>query len=360
MKRISKRILLGSIAAVVGVAIAAWVLFLQLFVRPATYQPTVVITTVKLRSWPEHDAIYRRTPFPYVLRLERGPARILYIGARHTSDAADPQLAEVERLWAGFQPTVALCEGRARTFRFASRPATGTLHESELVRILAQRDGVPLYSLEPAYEAEVNGLLRQFEPRLVATYLTLRVFTSEARGYDGDRDGLARHLLRKRTDVAGLRGSLSSIDELDAYWRERFPAGPDWRALRDTESMPLLVEVGHLSREIRGEHMVRALVDLAARGEHVLAVVGASHVIRQELALGKALEEALAQSSTRSHASGEWYSHPVPFAGHRADGPCRGCGVSRARRRRPRAPLRSTCSSSPPPWPSFGCRWSLP
>lgn len=297
MKRIWKRILLGSIATAAGVAVGAWVVFMLLFVRPATYQPTVVIDAVELRSWPEHDAIYQRTAFPYVLRLERGPAKMLYIGARHTSEAADPQLAEIERLWTEFQPTVALCEGRARMFRFASRPATGTLHESELVRILAQRGGVPLYSLEPAYEAEVNGLLRQFEPRLVATYLTLRVFTSEAQGYDGDRDALARHLLRKRIDVVGLRGSLSSVQDLDAYWRERFPAAPDWRTLPDTESVPLLVEVGHASREVRGEHMIRTLVDLAAHGERVLAVVGASHVIRQEPALGKSLEKALTESA---------------------------------------------------------------
>lgn len=296
MRRAWKRILLGSIATVAGLAAGAAGALMLLFVRPATYRPAIVIDAVELRSWPEHDAIYRRATFPYVLRLERGPARILYIGARHTSEAADPQLAEIERLWAEFQPTVALCEGRARRFRFASRPATGTLHESDLVRILAHRGGVPLYSLEPAYEAEVDGLLRQFEPQLVATYLTLRVFTSEVQGYDGDRDALAHHLLRKRTDVAGLRGSLSSVQDLDAYWRKRFPEAPDWRALPDTESLPLLVEVGHASREVRGKHMVRTLVDLAARGERVLAVVGASHVIRQEPALGKALEGALAQS----------------------------------------------------------------
>jgi hypothetical protein len=297
MKPVWKRVLLASIATAAGVAVGAWVVFMLLFVRPATYQPAVEIDAVKLRSWPEHDAIYHGTTFPYVLRLERGPAKMLYIGARHTSEAADPQLAEIERLWAGFQPTVALCEGRARMFRFASRPATGPLHESELVRILAQRGGVPLYSLEPAYEAEVDGLLRQFEPRLVATYLTLRVFTSEAHGYAGDRNALARHLLRKRTDAAGLRGSLASVQDLDTYWRERFPAAPDWRTLSDTESVPLLVEVGHASREVRGEHMVRTLVDLAARGERVLAVVGASHVIRQEPALGKALDEALARGA---------------------------------------------------------------
>jgi hypothetical protein len=245
MKRIWKRILLGSIATAAVIAVGAWVVFTLIFLRPATYQPTVVVDAVELRSWPEHDAIYQRTAFPYVLRLESGPAKMLYIGARHTSEAPNAHLAEIERLWAEFQPTVALCEGRARMFRFASRPVSGTLRESELVRILAQRGGVPLYSLEPAYEAEVNGLLRQFEPRLVAIYLTLRVFTSEAQGYDG--------------------GSLSSVHDLDTYWRERFPAAPGWRTLPDTESVPLLVEVGHASREVRGEHMVRTLVDLAAR-----------------------------------------------------------------------------------------------
>jgi hypothetical protein len=114
LKRIWKRILLGSIATAAVIAVGAWVVLTLIFVRPATYQPAVVIEAVELRPWPEHDAIYQWTDFPYVLCLGRGPARMLYIGARHTSEARDPQLAEIERLWAEFQPTVALCEGRAR------------------------------------------------------------------------------------------------------------------------------------------------------------------------------------------------------------------------------------------------------
>ena len=295
MKRIWKRVLLGIVGTVAGVAIVVVVLAVFVFVRPATYQPSVAIDSVALRSWPEHDSIYQATNFPYVMRMERGPAKLLYIGTHHTSDATDPQLAEIERLWAEFKPTVALCEGRAKMFRFASRPATGTLRESELVRILAQRNGVPLYSLEPSYDAEVKGLLRKFEPKLVATYMTLRVFTSEAKGKKGDLDGLALHLLRKRVDSDGLRGSLSSVADLDAYWRQKFPEAPNWRTLPDTEGIPLLREVGDVSREVRGDHMVRTLADLAARGERVLAVVGASHVIRQEPALAKAVEQAVSR-----------------------------------------------------------------
>jgi hypothetical protein len=280
-----RRILWGVLAVAALIVVGGWAAATMLIVRPATYQPAAAVAPVDLRPWPEHDAIYRQTEFPYVLRLDH----LLYIGARHTSDAASPQLAEIERLWAEFRPTVALCEGRASMFRYARRPTTGTLHESELVRILAHRDGVPLYTLEPEYEAEVRGLLARYEPKLVATYLTLRVFTSEAKGYGGDKDALALHLLKKRTDAEGLRGSLASVADLDGFWRERFPDAPDWRTLQDTEGVPLLVQVGDLSREVRGAHMVASLGDLVGRGEKVLAVVGASHVIRQEPALRRSI-----------------------------------------------------------------------
>lgn len=70
----------------------------------------------------------------------------------------------MKRIWkrfllAEFRPTVALCEGRAKMFRFASRPSTGTLRESELVRILAERAGIPLYSIEASYDAGPRGAI---------------------------------------------------------------------------------------------------------------------------------------------------------------------------------------------------------
>ncbi len=279
-------------AAVVFIAAAGVVaaLGMSLISRPAVYSPTTTLdVAVTLRPWPEHDAIYRATGFPYVVACELERGALLYIGCRHTSDAANPQLTEVERLWDEFKPTVALCEGRQRMFRYTARNRTGGLAESELTRILAWRHGVPLYTLEPTYEAEVAALLKHFEPRLVATYFTLRVFTQEAKREKGDKDALALHLLEKRTNVEGLRGSLRTVADLDAFWTERFPDSPGWRTLPDTEGLPLLREVGDRSRECRGEHMVRSLVELTRKGERVLAVVGASHVIRQEPCLIEAL-----------------------------------------------------------------------
>ena len=40
--------------------------------------------------------------------------------------------------------------------------------------------------------------------------------------------------------------------------------------------------IGDASREFRGRHMVESLTTLVSRGERVVAVVGGSHVIRQE------------------------------------------------------------------------------
>lgn len=288
--RTFKRILIGLISVAALLAVAAWVTLTFVLIRPAQYEPGVEVGAMELRPWEEHDAIYKTGEFPYVRRFEKGEGKVLYVGIRHTSDATDPQLAKLEALWNEFQPTVALCEGRERMFRFASRPKTGELSESRLVRILAYGSGVPLYSLEPSYEAEVAGLLKHFDPDLVAAFMTLRVFSSEAKGYEGDLDALALHLLQKRIDAPGLEDSLTSIGELDKFWKKTFPDAPDWRTLSDTEGLPLLKKVGDVSREVRGEHMIRTIAELASRGERVFAVVGSSHVIRQEIALKKALE----------------------------------------------------------------------
>lgn len=277
-----------SIAALLS--LIAWLLLTFVLVRPVSYQPAIEVGPIVLRSWPEHDAIYQSGKFPYVLDIDCGKGKLLYFGARHTSEATDPQLAELERRWAEFQPTVAFCEGRERMSRFASRPESGSFSESRLVRILAFRDGVTQYTLEPTYEDEVRRLLQHHEARLVATYMTLRVYTSEAKGYQGDRDDLALGLMRKRIAVDGLQNSFGSLAEFDRYWQETFAGSPDWRSLPDTESVPKLVEVGDTSRQVRGEHMVRSIVELVRRGERVFAVVGASHVIRQEPVLRHLLE----------------------------------------------------------------------
>ena len=237
----------------------------------------------RLRNGPEHDAARQRNGGnPYI--LEVNPAdqgAILYYGASHTRAPDHPQISDIESRWSAFKPTVALSEGRSRGHFYGSliEPFAG-LPEPALVHKLARRDRVRLYSLEPSYEDEVAQLLTRFEPEQVALYFFLRVYVSEAQGVA--KESLADDLLAKRTNVKGLHGSLPSIASIDRIWERDFPGIMSWRTLTSEPNVDYITAISAESRRIRGEHMLRTLIDLAQRGERVFAVVGSGHVIRQE------------------------------------------------------------------------------
>ena len=235
----------------------------------------------RLRNAAEHDAaLLRNGGNPYLLHLNtaRGGS-LLYYGASHTNDPADPQIAHITRQWDDFAPTVALYEGRSRGYFYGAliEPFAG-LPEPALVHKLARRDDVVLFTLEPAYEDEVRALLQQFTAEQVALYFFLRVYSSEAGGQANE--ALAQDLLQKRTNIAGLQGVLANLDAVDSLWARDFAGERDWRVIQTEPGY--LEEISHLSRQVRGEHMIRTLVDLVEQGERVFAVVGSGHVIRQE------------------------------------------------------------------------------
>lgn len=154
------------------------------------------------------------------------------------------------------------------------------LSEPALVHKLARRDEVRLYSLEPAYHDEVAQLLAISKPEQVALYFFLRVYITEAGGVANDQ--LAVDLLAKRTNVKGLRRSLPSLAAVDTVWKRDFPGKENWRTLTTEPIHNYIPAISAESRRIRGEHMLRTLIDLARKGERVFGVVGSGHVIRQE------------------------------------------------------------------------------
>ncbi|MEM6672501.1 MAG: hypothetical protein AAF726_06625 [Planctomycetota bacterium] len=240
----------------------------------------------RLRNSAEHDVVRAEFGEPYVLEFEgegEGGA-LLYFGGSHSQSRSDPQLDDIRRRWSAFGPTVALCEGRQsrHVYGFLVEPFAG-LPEPTLVHKLARANDVRLVSLEPDYEQEVRAQLQRFSAEEVALYYFLRVYASESGGKE--QESLAKHLLAKRTDVEGLRGSLASLADVDRAWKTAYPNGEDWRVLAQEPTDGVLAQVSANSRRVRGEHMVRVLVDLTQQGERAFAVVGSGHVIRQEWAL---------------------------------------------------------------------------
>ena len=235
----------------------------------------------RLRNSPEHDAARSRNGGnPYILEVNTANGgALLYYGASHTQSPDHPQIADITAQWERFKPSVAFYEGRRRNFYYGAlvEPFAG-LPEPALVHKLARPADIPLYTLEPAYEDEVGALLREFSAKQIALYFFLRVYRSESGGQAKER--LAKDLLAKRTDVVGLKGSLNTLADVDRVWERDFPSEGDWRIHR--AEVGYLKEISTASRRLRGEHMIRILVDQVNRGERVFAVVGSGHVIRQE------------------------------------------------------------------------------
>jgi hypothetical protein len=289
--------LLVSLVSVVG-GVAA-IVFTSIEPAAPSYAPSeaslVAPLPARFRTWEEHDEIVRRFGKPYVLELNHRHGSLLFFGARHTSDPKDPQLADIDRRWRSFKPTVALYEGRQRNFVDTSViDWLKGKSEAEKLHHLATRDGVRMFTLEPEYEREVAELLEKWPAEKVALFFFTRVYWGESGGESDE--GLALDLLQKRTAIPALRGSLRDLADVDRIWKRDFPSLPDWRT--NTVSEPegtYLFEIADDSRRIRGEHMARTIIELTNQGERVFAVVGSGHVIRLEPVLRAALDGPISQ-----------------------------------------------------------------
>ncbi len=282
-----KRFIIASLSLII-LLLATLAIYARLHFSPAgAMYPAAEVAHIELplrfRDSPEHDAaLTRNGGNPYILEVDsEGSGALLYYGASHATDPKDPQIADISARWTALQPTVALYEGRSRGQFYGAliEPFAG-LSESTLVHKLARKDNVRLYSLEPADEDEVAALLDVHAPEQVALYFFLRVYTSEAGGVANE--SLALDLLGKRTDIDGLRGSLTTLADVDRIWQRDFPILDNWRIVQGEYEQGYLADISDASRQVRGEHMTRILVALVEQGERVFAVVGSGHVIRQE------------------------------------------------------------------------------
>lgn len=286
-----KVVLVSFLFVPVGLAIYTWSHWSPAGDNISSMQVGEIHLGHPLRNSQQHDAARTRNGGnPYILEIhpDEGNGALLYYGASHTEDPGHPQINDITERWSRFKPTVALYEGRSRGFFYGAliEPFAG-LPEPALVNKLARRDHIPLHSLEPEYKDEVALLLQDFSAEQVGLYFFNRVYSSESGGVADD--SLALHLLKKRTDVEGLRNVYNGLEDLDRVWTRDFPEEKDWRVNQGEPGY--LAEISDASRRIRGEHMARILIHLVNEGHRVLAVVGSGHVIRQEWNLRAAFDQ---------------------------------------------------------------------
>lgn len=232
---------------------------------------------------------------PYVLHVvsDAGEPRgeLVYFGSVHSKDADHPQLTELRRVWDRFRPTVALVEGRFGFFVGTARQGIGIFGEGASVYSLAERDDIPLYTLEPPSEIEIAALRECGDDTQVALFRVLNGYVSARRGGPVSDFKIGR-LLSKR--ASPLTNALPGIAALDAYFASQFPESPNWRDIPEQATWPSpggtwMNAMARRANSVRDDHFVRSLVDLTRRGERVLAIAGRSHVVVWEPVLLESL-----------------------------------------------------------------------
>ncbi len=240
-----------------------------------------------------YDEYVKANPsFPYIIKLQIGKGSLLYFGAQHIYDPKNAQTVQIEKLWKEFRPTVAYHESTGTSLSKTIEEAVSTSGEPGLVRFLAVRDKVPVFSLEPNRNDEVAMMLKTYTPEQVRVFFVLRqVPQFRERKNDQTLEEFMTTFLGNISYIAGLENAPpKTIIELDKSSLWLSPQLQDWRTADRSWSDPVATkaytnQIARLSSEFRDLHMVKLLIDKVKQGERVFAVVGGSHVVMQEQVL---------------------------------------------------------------------------
>jgi hypothetical protein len=283
-KRLVRVLFMGLLMAVLALGVA-W----QLSWRspPHFTEYGAIELAAPIMTADEYDRVINTHPRPYIVELSSVGGSVMLYGASHTQDPADPQIADLRGRWEAFEPTIALVEGRPGAPLAALWDPVEQFGEAGLVYELARRNSAPLYSWELPMEAEVAHVLGSHPAEQVALFYVLRPYFSNVRhGKPDDPEEYVEEFRRKRTRIAGLENTLTSVADIDSIWQRDFADLPDWRDTSDAYGLPgYLHEVWKTSNARRDEHFARVIVHFVRAGERVFAVAGSSHAVKLDPAL---------------------------------------------------------------------------
>ena len=181
-----------------------------------------------IMTWPRYASL--SVQWPYVIRFDPPRGSLLYYGASHTYSATDPQVAEIERLWTSFRPTMAFNEGGHPPIEGRPTPrsrSTGRLVSSDSLRRVTTfqlrawiRNGLRKWRT-------FGGRFRLLDVKLFFVLRAVAQF-AERKGPDGVDAELER-VLAIYNAAPGLGASPRTISEVAAAFGDRFPDSGSYR-----------------------------------------------------------------------------------------------------------------------------------
>jgi len=247
-----------------------------------------------LITWEEY--IKKSEKVPYILELPSNKGVLLYYGSIHKVDPRHPQFVDIERRWKKFKPTIALCEGCIWPLEDSRKKAICRHGEGGLIRFLAAQDGIPIQCIDPPRKKEAFHLSRYFTPGKIKLYYILRqAVINRNMKKDINDVNYVHFLLGELSKLDRFKGNPSTFDEFELTVGKLFPNLKDWQSIPcsyfySNGPENFLPKIHLKVNEFRDNYMLMILINEMKKGKRVFAVVGRSHVVKQEPVLRSELQ----------------------------------------------------------------------
>lgn len=229
-------------------------------------------------------------PYIYMVESKRSNGVVLVFGAEHTKDIAHKQFIMMENEWKHFKPTVSMVEG---SYFFQLRESQNPVNEkgeSGFIGKMAKEYGIDWYTWEPGRDQEIEFLIKnKYLPITIAAFYCLQSYQNKWGTFSKtEQDSVMKDMISKRTYYKGIKGALSSVEQIDSLWKTDYASIDSWRVYKHPHNgWP----DGHFKRiatdatSLRDEHMCRSIIELVNKGEKVFISMGSSHAPRVERTL---------------------------------------------------------------------------
>jgi hypothetical protein len=249
-------------------------------------------TEPEIMSYKDYGKI--RHERPYVLEFKTEKGALVYFGAGHFYRYDDAQAAEIEKRLASFKPTVILNESGTPPVAETAKEAVEKYGEPGLLAFLAKKHNIPIKSLDPPRIEEMKYILgtkRWTLEQVFLFYVLRRVPENNRKTNPKKPEELVEEAMSGAAKMPGFESLPKTIAEFDQVAKKNLPTVANWRTI-DQKIFDPNPDLGNFTNDIadasvnyRGRFMVKSLAAEVEKGERVFAVVGASHVVKQEKAL---------------------------------------------------------------------------
>lgn len=236
---------------------------------------------------------------PYIYQVESNSGTLLYFGSRHSFDPGDPQMDTLDLRLNQFAPNIVLTEAFPENFDYSlnRKEAIRNSGEFGLTWKLSKALNIPVYSVEPEREKEVNYLKSQgWSDTQIILYYTLKQ-VSQSQGQNVPFADLLPKYLASLKQRFNLDGPVT-LEAFEDSVKDLLPSVENWKSIPQYYFYPGPQDPEYFTNRIstdsnifRDKFHVTIITEAIQKGQKVFVIVGSAHAVMQEPALRTILEE---------------------------------------------------------------------